>query len=209
MKLQLALDTFTLEEALKQTEDLKEYVDIIEIGTPFVYEYGMEAVRKFREAFPEHEILADLKIMDAGALEAGEAFRAGADYATVLAVTDEATIQACVETANEFGKEMVADMMCVQNVPEKVAQLERQGMHGIAVHTGVDQQKRGRTPLEDLKELTELCNHAKISAVGGIASGTIESYTALKPEVIVVGGAIANAKDPKEEARLLSQAIHG
>ncbi len=95
MKLQLALDIFNLDEALGLAEKLKEYIDIIEIGTPFVLEYGMEAVRQFCAKFPDKKILADTKIMDAGELESAAAFKAGADYVTVLAVTDIATIKAC------------------------------------------------------------------------------------------------------------------
>ena len=42
-------------------------------------------------------------------------------------------------------------MICVEDIPKWVRELEAIGVHGIAVHTGVDQQKAGRTPLEDLK----------------------------------------------------------
>ncbi len=79
MKLQLALDDITLEDALSLVRTVRDYIDIIEIGTPFVIEYGMEAVRVMKKEFPEKEILADLKIMDAGDYEAEEALKAGAD----------------------------------------------------------------------------------------------------------------------------------
>ncbi|MCU6623392.1 orotidine 5'-phosphate decarboxylase [Klebsiella pneumoniae] len=49
MKLQLALDELPLDEALALTEKLRQYVDIIEIGTPFVIAEGMNAVRIFRK----------------------------------------------------------------------------------------------------------------------------------------------------------------
>ena len=78
MKLQLALDDITLEDALSLVRTVRDYIDIIEIGTPFVIEYGMEAVRVMKKEFPEKEILADLKIMDAGDYEAEEALKAGA-----------------------------------------------------------------------------------------------------------------------------------
>ena len=64
MKLQLALDDITLEDALSLVRTVRDYIDIIEIGTPFVIEYGMEAVRVMKKEFPEKEILADLKIME-------------------------------------------------------------------------------------------------------------------------------------------------
>ena len=42
MKLQLALDDLTWEEALQLMDKVGDQVDIIELGTPFLMEYGME-----------------------------------------------------------------------------------------------------------------------------------------------------------------------
>ncbi|VTO12876.1 putative hexulose 6 phosphate synthase [Klebsiella variicola] len=49
-------------------------------------------------------MLADLKIMDAGYYESEMAFKAGADYATVLGVTDILTVKGCVDIANKMGQ---------------------------------------------------------------------------------------------------------
>ena len=78
MKLQIALDDISLEDALRLVESIRKDIDIIEVGTPMAIQYGMEAVRRMKQAFPEKEVLADLKIMDAGEYEASEAFEAGA-----------------------------------------------------------------------------------------------------------------------------------
>ena len=51
MKLQIALDDITLEDALVLVGKVRDYIDIIEIGTPFVYEYGMQAVRTMKKTF--------------------------------------------------------------------------------------------------------------------------------------------------------------
>ena len=64
-----------------------------------------------KEHFPDKEVLADMKIMDAGFYEAEEALKAGADYVTVLGVTDNLTIQGCKEAAEKYGKEIVVDMI--------------------------------------------------------------------------------------------------
>lgn len=37
MKLQLALDEMKTEEAIKLVEKVKDYIDIIEVGTPIVW----------------------------------------------------------------------------------------------------------------------------------------------------------------------------
>lgn len=104
MKLQLALDELKLEEALIFAEKVQEHVDIIEIGTPFVIDSGMEAVRRFKAKFPDKEILSDEKIMDGGYYESQLGFEAGAEYVTVLGVTDVATIKQCVKAGADFEK---------------------------------------------------------------------------------------------------------
>ena len=89
-------------------------MDIIEVGSPFIIEEGMRPVRIFKEKYPDCEILADTKIMDAGEYEAEETFKAGADYCTVLGVTDTLTIEGCVKAAKEYGKQTMVDMICVE-----------------------------------------------------------------------------------------------
>ena len=207
MKLQLALDTFDLETALEVTRRAEAHVDIIEIGTPFLMNYGLEAVRRFREAFPDKLILADAKIMDAGRMEVSMALDAGADFATVLALTDRLTMAECVEAAQARGKRIVADMICVDDIPGAVRALEDLGVHGIAVHTGVDQQKAGRTPLQDLAAVKACVKRAEVFVAGGIRLETVPDYCALKPDVLIVGGAIGTAADPAEAARAIHEAM--
>ena len=57
MKLQLALDVLTLQDALSLARAVEDCVDRFEMGTPFLLEYGMEAVRRFRAAFPDKEAI--------------------------------------------------------------------------------------------------------------------------------------------------------
>ena len=207
MKLQLALDTDSLHWALKFTEKVADYIDIIEIGTPFIYEEGMHAVRAFKKHYREKEILADLKIMDGGAFEAMQAFEAGADYITVMAVTDILTVKAAIAETNKWGKQAVIDFLCVPDMETKIAEMEEAGAHILAVHTGADQQTDGRTPLEDLKMMTSYTKRAKRAVAGGISSKSVAAYAALKPDIIVAGSAIIRAKDPVEEAKRIRAAL--
>ncbi|MGF0034587.1 3-hexulose-6-phosphate synthase [Bariatricus sp. SGI.154] len=206
-KLQIALDDITLEGALELLHKVQDSIDIIEVGTPFMMEYGMEAVRRIRACFPELEILCDGKIMDAGGYEADLAYQAGADYATVLAVTDDLTIADVVSTAKRAGKKVMVDMICVSDLKERIAQIEEMGVDVISVHTGVDQQAVGRTPLDDLKEMRSCVKHTAIAVAGGVNVQTIDDYLAYEPEIIIVGGGIAHAEDPVAVARELASHI--
>jgi 3-hexulose-6-phosphate synthase len=207
MKLQLALDDLSLEQAIALAERVRDHIDIIEAGTPLIYGYGMAAVRALKERFPEKLVLADMKIMDSGALETEEAMDAGADYVTVLGVSEDATVKNCLEAAARYGREVVVDMICVPDLPGRIRALEALGVQGLAVHTGVDQQAAGRTPLDDLKLMTACAKKAKISVAGGIRPETAAEYAACRPEVLIVGGGIIHAPDPVAAAAAIARQL--
>lgn len=207
-KLQIALDELSLPDALELIEQVRDHVDIVEIGTPFVIDEGMHAVRAMREAFPDLEILADTKIMDAGEYEADLAFDAGADYVTVLGVSDLGTIKGCLESARKHNRHAFVDMVCVPDLAARVAELEAIGVRDIAVHVGVDLQAQGRTPLEDLKTIKAAAKQSRISVAGGINADTLPDYLAAGADVVIVGGGIAHAADPAAEANRLADIIH-
>ena len=48
MKLQAALDTLTLDECVTLLEQTQGFVDVAEVGTPFIIEQGMVPVRTFK-----------------------------------------------------------------------------------------------------------------------------------------------------------------
>lgn len=207
MKLQLAMDELNLQDALKVLDDLHNYIDIIEVGTPFLIDAGREAVRQIKVKYPQKEVLCDAKIMDAGAYESKLAYDFGADYITVLGVTDDLTIKGCVEEGKKQGKKVVVDMICVENLAIRIPALERLGVDVIAVHTGADQQASGRTPLEDLVELRKYVKISKIAVAGGISSKTVYKYLPYKPDILIVGSGILNSKDPVKEAKLIYKAL--
>ncbi|MBN2860765.1 MAG: orotidine 5'-phosphate decarboxylase [Sphaerochaetaceae bacterium] len=207
MKLQLALDTCTLREAMVLVKDLQVFIDIIEIGTPFLLEEGLHTVKEMRRQFPDLEIFADTKIMDAGKLEAEGAFKAGADYVSVLGVTNDATVKEAVETANMYDKKVVIDMMNVQSPVSRVSKLGELGADAIAVHTGVDQQKNGRTPIKDLIELKPYITGMDTFIAGGINRENVGEYILQEPDVIIIGSGILTAADHVREARWIRNRI--
>ncbi|WP_097497842.1 3-hexulose-6-phosphate synthase [Escherichia coli] len=207
MKLQLALDELTLPEALVFIDKVVDDVDIIEVGTPFLIREGVKAIKAIKEKYTHKEVLADAKIMDGGHFESQMLFDAGADYVTVLGVTDVLTIQSCIRAAKEAGKQVVVDMICVDDLPARVRLLEEAGADMLAVHTGTDQQAAGRKPIDDLITMLKARRKARIAVAGGISSQTVKDYALLGPDVVIVGSAITHAADPAGEARKISQVL--
>lgn len=205
MKLQLAIDVFKLDEGIALAHRVEDYVDIIEMGTPFIIDYGMESVRAFVKEFPNKEILADEKIMDGGFHETELALTPGASYVTVLGVSSNETILGCLEATKRYDKKLVVDFIGVDNLAERVCEVEDLGVDVLAVHTGTDRQAAGYTPMDDLRTMKQTAKRAQIAVAGGINSKTAADYAAVGPDIVIVGGAIANAEDPALEARLIKE----
>ena len=207
MKLQLAIDTTDLSGAVELARKTEKWVDIYEIGTPLLLREGMKAVRELKKLWPEKLILADTKIVDGGAMECGDAVEAGADIVTVLAISDIATVTEVVAVAHEHRRKVMADLIMVADIPETARRMRELGVDYVCVHTGVDAQKSGRTPLSDLQQVLKAVPPACAAVAGGISPDSVARYAALHPEIVIAGSALTGAADPCQAAQKMKEAM--
>ncbi|MDF9837065.1 MULTISPECIES: 3-hexulose-6-phosphate synthase [unclassified Breznakia] len=195
MKLQIAVDIADTNKVLEIAETIHDVIDIYEVGTPVIIKEGLAPVMKLKAKYPDLCVLADTKIVDGGAIECKDVCEAGADIVTVLALADNATIEEVVEVAHKYGRKVLADLICVPDISKRSQELLALGVDYVGVHTGVDMQKRGRTPLADLKTLVVDIESSKVAVAGGVNLDTVDSYAVHNPEIIISGGALYNAPD--------------
>src|SRR2546421_9032948 len=101
---QISLDLTRKEEALETAAlAMRAGVDWLEAGTPLILAEGLHGVRALREAFPGVPIVADLKTMDGGYLEAGMMAKAGATHVVVMARAHPETIKVVVKAGRDYG----------------------------------------------------------------------------------------------------------
>ena len=207
MKLQIAVDIADTMRILEIGDQIHDVIDIFEVGTPVIMKEGAAPIRALKQKYPDLTVLADSKIMDGGALEAGDLCEAGADIITVLAVSDDTTISEVIETAHQFGRKVLVDLMCIQDIPKRSREVEAMGADYVCVHTGTDMQKRGRTPLGDLREIVSAIDPSKAAVAGGVKMETLDSYKALKPGIVIAGSALYNAPDIRLAVLQMKEAL--
>ena len=206
MKLQVAMDVLTVEDALELAAKVAEYVDIIELGTPLIKAAGLSAVTAVKAAHPGKIVFADMKTMDAGELEADIAFKAGADLVTVLGTADDSTIAGAVKAAQAHNKGIVVDLIGVADKVSRAKEARALGAKFVEMHAGLDEQAQ---PGFDLNGLLRAGEEARVpfSVAGGVNRSTIEAVQRAGADVAVAGGAIYGAADPAKAAKELREAI--
>ncbi len=196
MKLQVALDRMTISEAIDMGRQVEEHVDWIEVGTSLIKEFGMESIRKMKEAFPNKVILADMKTMDNALYEFEKCFENGADAATVMGVSPEATIDACIKVAEKYHKIVMIDLLNTSDEQKATAAAKNAV---LCAHISKDQQELLKG--DQSFSVHSVLEDRRLAFAGGIQLETISSVREMKPEVIIVGSAITKAKSPAEAAR--------
>jgi len=173
---QISLDLTSIDEALETAEmAMRAGVDWLEAGTPLILAEGLHGVRALRERFPDTPIVADLKTMDGGYLEAEMMAKAGATQVVVMARAHEETIKCVVQAGRDFNVEVMGDNMVFDDMAAAARRLEDLGCDYIVHHVGYDERRgiaaRGErmpSPLDQLKAVVEAVS-IPVQAVGGLS----------------------------------------
>ncbi|MFD1414314.1 3-hexulose-6-phosphate synthase [Oceanobacillus jeddahense] len=197
MRLQLALDRLSKARCIRLAEDTKQDVDIIEIGTGVIKEYGMSIIREMRELFPDKTILADMKTCDAAKHEVKQALEAGADITTVMGFSADASIKDALQEAEKLGGQIMIDLLEIQS-KQRVEELASLGVKLVSLHVGKDQQSKGSFH-KDLFKLTEGTN-LTVAVAGGINAESLPSIVEKDPDIIIVGSTITGQENPQKMA---------
>lgn len=194
---QISLDITSLEEALETAAIAVDAgVDWLEAGTPFILAEGTRGVRALRERFPDHPIVADLKIMDGGYLETKLMAEAGANLVVVMGRAHEATIRRVVEAGRKFGVKVMGDNLAA---PDRVAcarWMQDLGVDFIVHHIGYDERRMltGLSPMDELDDVVRAVS-IPVQAVGGLTIRQAIECPARGAPLVVLGAPLVIAPD--------------
>jgi bifunctional enzyme Fae/Hps len=225
--LQIALDHPSLSHHKKVVDTIpKSDRIILEIGTPFLKKYGMEAIEEIREVRPKKYIVADLKTLDVGKLEVDDAFEAGADGVVCSGLASTASIDKFLLEAERMGIDGFVDMMEVADPVAKLKKLN-QIPRVVILHRGIDaeqstveggsdqaqKQKWGFVPkIKELyadKKLESGRDRVLVAVAGGIVPETANEALSMGADILIVGRFITSSKDIRNSVRRIVNLLPG
>ena len=195
---QISLDLISINEALDTARiALDAGVDWLEAGTPLILAEGLRGVRALRAAFPQHPIVADLKTMDGGYLEAEMMAKAGATHVVVMARAHPETIKVVVKAGRDLGIKVMGDNLGCKDKAAASRKMEDLGVDYIVHHTGYDERNGlaaagcGRvSPLDDLQAVVNAVS-IPVQAVGGLTLEEAVQMPKRGAPLVVIGAPLA------------------
>ncbi|MHA1292143.1 MAG: bifunctional 5,6,7,8-tetrahydromethanopterin hydro-lyase/3-hexulose-6-phosphate synthase [Promethearchaeota archaeon] len=223
--IQVALDHPSLEHQIKVVKQLPRSDRIIlEVGTPFLKKYGMEAIQKIRDLIPDIFLVADLKTLDVGKLEVDFSFDAGADAVVCSGLASPASIDKFLLEAERLGIYGIIDTMELDDPLEKLKKL-KQIPRVVIIHRAIDvesandgsdeAQKKKWQNIPKIKDfykdqkLASGRDRVLVAVAGGIDHNTAKYALDMGADILIVGRYITSSKDVKNAMRNLINVLPG
>lgn len=165
---------------------------IIEAGTPFIKAYGIEGIRRLKDAWQYQldsiaYIVADTKCMDRGKTEVEIARAGGASAATALGSAPVETVNYFISACEEQGLDSMVDMIGVEQ-PIKVLRKLKKMPTVVILHRGVDEEafdKNKPIPYLQINKIRSSFN-TMISIAGGDNTREVQRAIFNDANIVVV-----------------------
>jgi bifunctional enzyme Fae/Hps len=198
--LQVAMD---LVDMGKVAQVLKEVPQndhvIIEAGTPLIKKFGLSVIGEIRKLRPNAFIIADLKILDTGNLEARMAADATADAVVVSGLAPNSTIEKAISEARKVGIYSIVDMLNVQSPAKLIASLKVKP-DIVELHRAIDVEESAHA-WGDIAAIKKAAGQKLLVATaGGIRVDVVKEALKAGADILVVGRAITASKDIEHAA---------
>lgn len=220
---QISLDIINIPEALETARlAIRCGVDWLEAGTPLIIAEGMNGVRALRQEFPGVPIVADLKTMDGGWLEAEMMAKAGATHVVVMERAHPETVKMVVRAGKDFGVKVMGDNLGAEDMVAAAKRLQDLGCDFVVHHVGYDERrglaaagKPWPSPLDLLREVVATVD-VPVQAVGGLSVEQAVRTPEYGAPLVVLGAPLTIDADSfktasgnlEDKLRLVCEKVH-
>ena len=209
--LQVAMDLVDMKSVERVlTEVPKNDHVLIEAGTPLIKQFGLNVISEIRKFRPDAFIIADLKTLDTGNLEARMAANASADAVVVSGLAPISTIEKFIIEAKKTGIYSVIDMLNVADPVSLVKELAARGAAPsiVELHRAIDDEGNEYN-WGNIAEIKEAAGgNLLVATAGGIRQHVVKTALASGADILVVGRAITASKNIKNAAEQFLEEIN-
>jgi len=193
--LQVALDLVDMGRVAQVLKELPENDHlIIEAGTPLIKKFGLGVLSDIRKFRPNAFIIADLKILDTGNLEARMAADATADAVVVSGLAPASTMEKAIAEARKVGIYSIVDMLNVQNPAKVIASLKVKP-DIVELHRAIDTDDTAHA-WGDIPAIKKAAGgRLLVATAGGVRVNVVKDALKAGADILVVGRAITASKD--------------
>lgn len=206
----LALDVMSENEAIEICESVKDYIDTIKIGYPLALAEGLEIIGKIKDAFGV-KVICDFKVADIDATNSKiceETFKAGADAIICHGFVGRDSVQACLDVADKYGKELFLLTEMSHPGAKMFLQKNADAIAQMGVEMGIRNYVAPATRLDRLSDIRNIVGKDAyiispgVGKQGGDGKKTLEFSNA-----IIVGRSIYESDNPKLACEELIKSI--
>ena len=193
--LQVAMDLVDMGKVAQVLQEVpqNDHV-IIEAGTPLIKKFGLGVIGEIRKLRPNAFIIADLKILDTGNLEARMAADATADAVVVSGLAPTSTIEKAIAEARKVGIYSIIDMLNVQN-PVKLIEKLKVKPDVVELHRAIDTEETAHA-WGDIAAMKKAAGgKLLVATAGGIRVEVVKDALKAGADILVVGRGITASKD--------------
>jgi bifunctional enzyme Fae/Hps len=193
--LQVAMDLVDMGKVAQVLKEVPENDHvIIEAGTPLIKKFGLSVIGEIRKLRPNAFIIADMKILDTGNLEARMAGDATADAVVVSGQAPASTIEKAISEARKIGIYSIVDMLNVQSPAKLIASLKVKP-DIVELHRAIDVEESAHA-WGDIPAIKKAAGgKLLVATAGGIRVDVVKDALKAGADILVVGRAITASKD--------------
>jgi 3-keto-L-gulonate-6-phosphate decarboxylase len=165
---QVSIDVPTVEQAIEIGHmAVRAGVDLLEFGTPIVLYEGLSVLDRFKTAFPDRPVLADVKIVDGARKYVVSAAEKGADFVTICGVASDASIHEALAGQRDTGITVMVDLYATPDPVQRAIEVVGMGAQVVLVHYGGDARAEDPTADDTLAMLP------RVKAAVGVPVGVV------------------------------------
>lgn len=207
-KLQVALDTLSLEDAFRTLGNgLDDVVDIIEVGTMLLLTEGLRAVTIMRTIYPQKLIVADFKSV--APHFGSQCLKRSPNFTTVLSCAEDHVKKAVADEAKERGENQEVQIEIYGNdwTWDDVKIWKEMGINHVIYSR--PRSRKGPWGQEDIDDVRKfLALGMQVTCTGGVTYDDLDIMAGLPIYAIICGRSVRNAENPAAEALRIKNRIN-